>query len=366
VKSGPSSTISTLPRTLAIAYALLIAYACLNPFTGWRDPGLPLFDFLAAPWPRYYTGLDLAFNVLGYVPLGFVLAPALATRMRPGWATLAAILLAAGLSFGLETLQNLLPSRVASNVDLGCNTLGALVGALAGARWGPRLFDRRGTLQRWRQRRMVAGGLGDAGLILFGLWLLAQFAPDTVLFGTGDLRHLLDLPAPLGFDPGRQMRVEAAIAVTNMLAVGLLARHSMRGPHIVGILLLLVLGLAARSLAAVTMLQPPDPWRWATPGAQAGQLVGAGLLLLALPLPGRVRHLFIGLCLLAASALANLLPENPYDPLASAALRGHFLNFHGLAGLTASVWPYLALAYLGALGRLPPEARRPPPASQSL
>ena len=35
---------------------------------------------------------------------------------------------------GLETLQNFLPSRVPSNVDLGCNALGGLIGALAGAR----------------------------------------------------------------------------------------------------------------------------------------------------------------------------------------------------------------------------------------
>ena len=36
------------PRHLSIAYALLVVYACLNPFSGWRETGLPLLDFLSA------------------------------------------------------------------------------------------------------------------------------------------------------------------------------------------------------------------------------------------------------------------------------------------------------------------------------
>ena len=51
-----------------------------------------------------------------------------------------AALLAGLFSFGLEALQNFLPSRVASNLDLGGNAAGALLGALAGARWGDALL----------------------------------------------------------------------------------------------------------------------------------------------------------------------------------------------------------------------------------
>ena len=144
---------SPLAAWFAAAIGVLIVYACLHPFTGWRDPGLPLLDFLTAPWPRYYSQTDLIVNVLGFVPFSFALVPALGGRLRPGWAVFAAVTIAGLLSLGLETLQNFLPSRVPSNVDLGCNTLGVLLGALAGARWGAPLFDARGTLARWRTRR---------------------------------------------------------------------------------------------------------------------------------------------------------------------------------------------------------------------
>lgn len=57
-----------LPLHLALAYAALVAYACLHPFNGWQTTGLPLFDYLLAPWPRYYRSEDLILNVAGYAP----------------------------------------------------------------------------------------------------------------------------------------------------------------------------------------------------------------------------------------------------------------------------------------------------------
>ena len=60
----------SLARPLALAYALLVAYACLHPLTGWRDSGLPALDWLWAPWPRYFILEDFLFNILGYLPLG--------------------------------------------------------------------------------------------------------------------------------------------------------------------------------------------------------------------------------------------------------------------------------------------------------
>jgi putative membrane protein len=59
---------------LAQAYAALVVYASLYPFTGWRDQGIPSFAFLGSPWPKYWTGFDVAANVVGYAPLGFLLA----------------------------------------------------------------------------------------------------------------------------------------------------------------------------------------------------------------------------------------------------------------------------------------------------
>src|SRR5690606_34072847 len=128
---------------------LLIAWACLYPFSGWQASGLPVFDYLIAPWPKYFRTEDLVVNVAGYVPLGFVLVPALPKHLKRSTAILLATLLGAILSFTVETTQTFLPARISSNVDLGCNTLGAFLGALGGASLGLRLFGERG-LQRWR------------------------------------------------------------------------------------------------------------------------------------------------------------------------------------------------------------------------
>mgnify|MGYP006933446658 CR=1 FL=1 len=62
---------------LGLAYAILIVYASLYPFDGWRAQGLAPWAFMASPWPRWWTGFDLAVNVFAYVPLGYLLALAM-------------------------------------------------------------------------------------------------------------------------------------------------------------------------------------------------------------------------------------------------------------------------------------------------
>ena len=101
----------------AIAYAALIVYASLYPFADWRDQGIAPWAYLAAPWPKYWTGFDLGINVVGYMPFGFLAALAL-LRTQPGAggmrAVVRAALAGAAISFGMETLQSYLPARIPS------------------------------------------------------------------------------------------------------------------------------------------------------------------------------------------------------------------------------------------------------------
>ena len=76
---------SPLPRYLAVAYTLLVVYASLHPFTGWRDSGAPAMGYLTAAWPRYYTVFDMAVNVAAYMPLGFIWVPTLQGVSSAGW-----------------------------------------------------------------------------------------------------------------------------------------------------------------------------------------------------------------------------------------------------------------------------------------
>ena len=43
---------------LSQAYAALIIYASLYPFSGWRDQGIAPWEFLWSPLPKYWTGFD--------------------------------------------------------------------------------------------------------------------------------------------------------------------------------------------------------------------------------------------------------------------------------------------------------------------
>lgn len=348
-----------LPRHLALAYAALVVYACLHPFSGWHESGLQPFAFLQAPWPRYYRVNDMVLNVLGFIPLGFLLVPALPRGLRLGACVGLTTLLCAALSLGLETLQNYLPTRVASNLDLGFNSLGSLLGALLGAWKGPRLFAREGGIHRWRSRCIIEGHLGETGLSLLALWLFAQLAPETLVFSTGDLRRLLALPTPLPFSPQEFLRLEAAATAAHLLAVVLLARAMMRRPGVGAIVLLLSLALGIHTLASASFLVAADPLAWATPGWRAGVMGGLPLAALALMLPPALSQVLAAVALLAATVLINLAPLNPYLLSYPQLIgEGHFLNFHGATQLVSSLWPFLALAYLSVLGALNPMLRR--------
>lgn len=339
----------SLARHLAAGYAAVVVYASLSPFSGWTDSGAPLFAFLGAQWPRYTTAFDLAANVLAYVPLGLLAMAALRHRLEPVPAAGTAWLAAAALSLTLETVQNFLPSRVPSNVDLGCNALGALIGCALALRHA-RIFADDGVLARWRARHLAAGRIGDAGVLLGAAWLLAQLDPQSPALGSGDLRGLLGLAAPVGYGGELSFALAVLITWTGVIAAGLVGWLALREPSAVLLAAVFAAALAIKSLAWSVLAEPSAWLQWLTPGTLPGLPAGAATLALALWLPRRVQVSLAALALLAMTALVNLAPENPYAAAAlSHARTGHFLNFNGLTQLVTSLWPFLALAYLLAL-----------------
>ena len=335
-----------LPGYLALAYSLLIGYASLHPLSGWRDPGLSLLTFVDAPWPRYWTFFDLAANVIAYLPLGFLLTLTL-HRLRWRWlAVVLVILLGGGLSFALECLQTFLPSRVAANLDIASNTLGALLGALFAARYSRPFLGWLGDSQR---RLLSPLPHAEVGLVLVALWLLTQLSPETILFGAGDLRYLLSIASADHYEASEFFAVETGIIVCNLIAAGLIARTLLARvrPPYAELGVLFAVALSIRTLAAAILVDPPHALAWLTPGAGLGLMIGGGVLSVLLLLPVWLRNIVAGLALMAGTVLVNLTPPNPYSAIALEAWRqGHFLNFNGLTRLTASLWPFLALPYL--------------------
>ena len=342
-----------LARYLALAWLGLVVYGSLHPFSGWLDKGISPFAYLNGGWPRYWTVFDLAANVAVYVPLGFFLTLALYRLPGRYTAPVLAVLLATAVSFALETVQNWLPSRVPSNVDLACNAIGGLFGAVWAQIVGPRVFNR---ITAWQQRHIAPITHAELGLTLLGLWLLVPLSPETLLFGSGDLRQLLGLSGAVPFAAESFIVIEASITAFNALAVGLIVRQLCARTAIAYLVvpLFLLLGLVVRTLAAAILISPGEAFSWLTPGAQMGLLLAGTGLAVGIALPATARLMLAALALMAGAILVNLAPPNPYSAAALAVWRqGHFLNFNGLTRLVATLWPFLTLPFLLLTSRRP-------------
>jgi len=327
-------------------YALLIIYASLYPLSGWRDSGGDPLAFLGAAWPRYHTGFDLAANIAAYLPFGFFCTAAMRRRLAPLTAWLAAAALGGGLSFTMELLQNYLPSRVPSNLDLACNSAGALLGGLIGVRWGSGLLDD-GHLARWRRRIMRHAYGADVGLLLIAAWLMTQLSPETLLFGSGNLRQMLDLPPVQPFLPERFVSLETAIAASGLLAAGLIATLLLRRNARLLTGGLLLTAVLIKTFTYALLLGPAAAVAWVTPGNSVGMAIGLAMWWVASFLVFPLQRAVAALALLFVIFKVNVAPENPYlinmlhiwNP-------GQFLNFNGLTRLISSLWPFLVLPWL--------------------
>ena len=339
---------SPLVRYLLAAYALLIIYASLHPFTGWRDNGVVLFAFLSAPLPRYITTFDVLANLLAYAPFGFLAVLAFYPALRGAGAVVAAGLLAAALSVSLESLQNYLPTRFASNLDVATNAAGGLLGGIFGAAFAGKLLREAG-MHALRYRLFRPGGHIDLGLVLIGLWLVSQLNPGTLLFGCGDLRELLQGSTGELHTPDVFIRFEAGVAGANTVAVGLLAAALVERNQPVRLIVITLLAGAfvVRTLAFGLLFSAQDMLAWATPGAVFGVAAGTLVAIIASALPRAGCLALSALALMAATVLVNIAPENPYLIASLAVWRqGHFLNFNGLTRIVSAVWPFCALVVL--------------------
>jgi VanZ family protein len=346
---------------LALAAICLVVYASLYPFTDWRDQGLSPFTFISAPLPHYWTGFDIGINLLGYAPLGFLLALAAHRSGRAAHAISVAALVSTLLSLSMETLQNYIPTRVPSNVDLALNVIGAWMGACSAS-----LLEKMGVLQRWNDFRARWFALDARGaLVLLALWPGALLFPVSVPLGLGQVFERLELllvdalqDTPfLDWLPVRDIELQPILPGAEMVAVALgglipcligygvirgLARRAMF------MLLLLSSGVLFTALSAALSYGPDHAWVWLDgPPVRAGFIGAALLMLLTLWVPHRVAVALALLALAVQLTLLNQAPENPY--LAQTLQiweQGRFIRFNGLAQWLGWLWPFAALGYV--------------------
>ncbi len=362
----------TIAWPLALVYMVLIVFASLFPFDGWRTQGISPAEFLLAPIPPpYWTKFDVIINVIGYAPLGFLLSLGWwhGGWRKTGW--LWAALVGALLSLCMEFLQIFLPQRVSSNMDWLLNGLGTLLGAVL-----PPLLAWAGVLRRWadvRERWFVPEARG--ALVLLLLWPLALLFPPPLPFGLGQVfdrveMWMVDVLENTAFEQwlpnfmqateplspvGELMGVLLGLLIPCWLAFSVMKDMTRR---MVMVALIVLGGIGVSALSAALSYGPGFAWDWLGMTTRMGIALAAGLALLQVGLP---RRLCVLLLLVGGMVYVNLLNLAPPSPYYANALQsweqGRFVRFFGLSQWLSWSWPFAVLAYaLLQLARLPADA----------
>lgn len=351
---------------LALVYAALVLYASLYPFAGWRwPPGQAMAALVALPSAQHQSAFDIVSNLLGYLPLGGLVAMA---ALRSAWsakpAVALALLLGTALSYGCEVLQHFVPARVPAREDLVMNIAGTAAGTLLAL-----LAHGLGWVDRWNglRARWFSGDAAVA-LALLVLWPVALLFPTPVALGLGQVGERLrewlaltlqDVPwatmayelVSAGAPPDEPLRPfsEALIVALGLMAPSLVA-YSVVAPgwrRVVMALGASVLACGALTLSTVLNFGPEHAWAWLGPRTVPGLVLGTLLSLLMAPL---ARRLAAGVGLAVLTGLVVGVAQAPDDPYFAQSLQaweqGRFVRFHGLAQWIGWLWPYAAMAWL--------------------
>jgi VanZ family protein len=329
-------------RGSAAVWALLLAYASLYPFYPLRAP-FPeaVGNFILKP--RYMVLADIVWNLLAYVPLGTLACLYFRQAGDGARAIFKAIALGAGFSFTMEVAQFFIPNRVASIYDVMANTVGTMLGALAFADPVYSLVTR--PLGELRERAIIPGGWGDAGLVLLMLWLISQLNPALPFFGAGNIGGGEDSDAAL---------LQWFAVGLSICGFGLFVSSVVAGTQgsLRSTLVLLSIALWLKFAAASAMLQPHFSEEWVSMGRVLG-LAGGILLFVPLRRIARPGRIYLALVMVLAGALFSKI-FGAYSPV-DEFLRmfrwphGQLANFATLTRFLHEIWPFATVGFLIAL-----------------
>jgi VanZ family protein len=353
-------TPTRLPHVLAMLYGFAIVYASLEPFAPWLPPppGTPFFLF--AP-PARWVRTDVMVNIVAYVPFGLFVAllhRGASPARRIGWGVVVGV----AMSFAMESLQMYIPPRVASANDLVTNGIGALVGSVLATLIARNGYARR-VIYRARGRLFLPGHLGDIGVGLLLLWLVAQMNPGIPLFAmafdtdsiTAVGTAVVATPAP---HDSADSFVQGAASAFQVVGVGLFVALLLTRRRNAGVIVVAMIAgaLALKAFAALLMLKPTVWQAWIKPAAVAGIAVGAVLLRIAIAMPRPVQVAVCAIALLSALGAPVLAPEALSGNVPAALFDWHYgqlLNYNGLTRTALLLWPVLTAIWLFVLAGRP-------------
>lgn len=325
--------------------ALVLAYASLYPFVPLRPPGSDALALFLKP--KYIVGFDVALNFVAYMPLGALACLVVRASGRTGaGAIVRAVAMGAAFSLAMEVLQLFVPFRVASITDVAANAAGALAGALLFA--DPLHGAITLPIAQWRERLVIPGPWGDAGLVLLVLWIIAQLNPALPFFEAGNIVPNEAQPWEVALPI---LALQAIAVALSVCGFALFASVILTGPG--GALrfavILLTAALWLKFATAAMMLKPTFTADWVNEVRVIG--LSAGLLLFiplrAFPRPARI---YLAMVLVLAGALfARVVGDySPLDDLVRLFNwpHGQLTTFASLTRYLHEVWPLLALGYL--------------------
>jgi len=326
------------PGALAVC-TLLIAYASLYPFGPLRLPSDFAFEVLVRP--RYVIPFDIAINVLAYVPLG-TLATLFFRQRGEARPAIWKAAFGAAVSAAMEFLQLFIPNRVSSVLDVVTNTAGTAVGAFAFVE--PIQAATIRPFGEWRERLFIEGVWGDVGMILLGLWLVAQLNPALPFFGAGNIVE----------EPSRGFEAELLLVIgvgLSICAFSLFISSLMRTTEgsLRVTLVLLSIALWLKFVAGSFMLKPSFSAEWMSAGRIVG-LVAGMFAFVPMRKFGRLARIYLGIVLMLAGALYSKIfgAYSAIDEL----LRlfnwphGQLAGFATLTRILHELWPFAALVFL--------------------
>ncbi len=345
---------------LAGIYVALIVYASLYPFQNWRNQELNPLEFLFAGWPHYWSGFDVAFNIVGYAPLGFFLTLGFLRTGGNKAALLSGIFIASALSLVMESLQSYLPARVPSLSDWVFNFVGAMLGSFSSY-----VLERLGFLDRWslfRRHWFVASSRGvSAGLVLIALWPFCLLFPSAVPLGLGQIHAriqsvlhewLANTPF-LNWLPNFEVQAQPLAPGVELVcvALGLLAPFLLGAAviqkwwqRIVFLAIVIFSAFFVTGLSTALSFGPSHAWSWMSSWVGSGLVLGLLLCLLTLKLDGGSCDVFLIIVITLQLFLINQTGADAYlEQNLQIWEQGRFIRFHGLAQWLGWVWPFAVL-----------------------
>jgi hypothetical protein len=232
------------------------------------------------------------------------------------------------------------PNRVAQVYDVAANGAGAVLGSLVFL--DPVYSMATRPLGEARQRWIIPGAWGDAGLVLAMLWLLPQLNPALPFFGAGNVG---------GAGAGELEVLQWSAVGLSICGFGLfvstLLRDGLASLRVT--LVLLSLALWLKFATASVILQPHFAEEWLSTGRSLG-LAGGLLAFAPLRRLGAMTRIYLALVMMLAGALFSKI-FGEYSGLEEF-LRlfrwphGQLATFATLTRFLHEIWPFAAVVFL--------------------